>query len=396
MDFSPERDSWSADEVGRRGARRRPRNRRPPQEHTRRPGRATSFARAFWATVGVLILLVTVLVVVVHGRGPALSSMQVDVAAVTTTSDQQLRLFANQSVSHIAVSQVRVTPRAPFTVQTAGTAVIVQFAGRLRSATTYAVTISGVTSVFGSAPATFSLGFTTSHASVLLIERQPGGQDSIVRASVGTPGLAILYRAARIQAFGAVGSDLVVVTDDRRTSTIALVAHDGTTEDLLLPGTGLVHAFALDAVTGIVSFTWAPSDAPSAEPRPYTIDLQGQHTSTLATGAAARRVLQAVAAHGSGTTSAGSARVAESGRAITLSASAGSRPVALTTALAGHTFSRLSVSPNGQYVSVVTAASGASSDDYTIAPAPRSSTTVIVDVATGATIATFSGVALAW
>jgi hypothetical protein len=398
MDFSPRTDSWSADEVGLRASlvRRPPRPRRPDHPEGHRIRAAASFRRAFTVTVGVLILVCAGLVVVADSRGPTLSSTQVDTAAVTTTADQQLRLFANQSVSHIDSSQVTVTPRAPFTVETAATMVTVQFSGLLRSATPYEVSIRGVTSVFGSAATTFQTSFTTAHAQVLTLDREPGGQDRIVRASVNAAGRTIVYRAAHIQAFGAVGSDYVVVTEDRGVSSMGIVADDGTTEPLLLPGAGLVRAFALNPVTGIVSFTWTPASTPNGKPATFTLDLQGQGTAVAAPGAAGRRVLAAVTAPASRTTTRGMAQLAADDRSVALSTGAGSRPILLASALPGQRFSALRVSPNGQYVSVVSAVAGAASDGYTIDPAPVAPTTEVIDVVSGATVATFAGSSLAW
>ncbi|GAA4265911.1 hypothetical protein [Frondihabitans peucedani] len=404
MDFSPRIDSWSADEVG--AARRLRRRRgadtpdRPdgPDDAGRSPARTpTSFRRAFAVTVGVLILLCAALVVVAHGRGPTLASTQVDAASVTTTPHQQLRVFTDESVAQVRKEQVRMTPAAPLTVQTAGTVITVQFTGRLRSATRYSVELRGVTSVFGSRPATLTTAFTTARASVLTLDRAPGGgQDRIVRSRVGVPGRTVAYRAPGIQAFGALGSDLVVVRGDGHASTISIVAADGTTEDLILPGTGLVRSFALDAPTGLVAFTWTPASEPRATPRLFTIDLEGQHTSTAVTGAAARAAERLLAVRPGSLTTRGTARLAGDGSSVTLTASAGSRPVTLTRALAGQRLTALGTSPNGQYVSVVSAPADAPSDGRALDPAPRSPTTLVVDVDSGATVASFAGSSLAW
>lgn len=397
MDFSPRLDSWSADDVGRRRRTLRPglprTSRRADEPDERRP---VTFRRAFVATVTVLVLLCSVLVVAANGRGPSLSSAQVGRAAVTTTPDQQLRLFVTESVAHIRASQVTVTPRARFTVQTAGTVITLQFTDRLRSATRYGVEISGVTSVFGSRSTSITKVFTTAPATVLVLERNPAGQDRIVRASVDVPGRSVIYRASRIQAFGAIGSDLVVVTDDGATSTMSLVSAGGVKEDLLLPGPGLVRAFALNAPAGIVTFSWCPQTSPSARPRVFTIDLQGQHTSVRPAGAAARTATSALATPPTTETSRGRAELTPDGGAVRLTPRAGSRPITLVRALAAQRFSRLSASPNGQYVSVVSSAADSASDAYTITPTASAPTTLIIDVATGATVSTFAGASLAW
>ena len=56
-----------------------------------------------------------------------------------------------------------------------------------------------------------------------------------------------------------------------------------------------------------------------------------------------------------------------------------------------------SVSPNGQYLAVETASADDTTDSsYTIDPVPEGTTTTVVDVETGAVVASFTGHAAAW
>lgn len=401
--------------------------------------RQLSCARAFTVVVIVLALICTALVVVTQSRGPRLDETRVDASAVTQRTDQQARLFLNESVSTVRPSQVRITPTTPFTVSTAGTVVTVQFSRRLHSATRYSVAVDGVTSIFGSRDADVETTFTTANAEVLTLDRSAtaGGVDRIVEASVNTVGRDVVYEARGIQAFASIGTDLVVAADDGGASTLSIVARDGTREDLLLPGPGLVRSLSLDAPTGILVFGFtATGAAPDSAERLYSIDLAGVHRAEPLKGAD-RRALVATAwgmtpgapvvvtrapggtitradlglegttttvsadsvtvgerslIESPGTVRAGSdtARLATSTRSIIV----GSR--ALYTAPSSSRLSSLGVSPNGQYLTVVSAPVGARSDGATIAPAPVGATTLVLDAESGALVASFAGASLHW
>lgn len=337
-----------------------------------------SFVRTFAVTIAVLALLCAGLVAVAHSQGPRLSETIVDGRAVTLRADQQARVFLDESVATVRAEQVAVSPAARFAVTTQGTVVAVQFLHRLDYDTRYRVTIRGVTSVFGSRAATISTEFTTGRAQVLTLDRNPAGQDRIVRASVNAVGRSVVYQARRIQAYAPIGSDLVVVSDDRRTSRITVVSSDGTTEDLLLPGPGLVTGFALDAPTGVLVFRFT---ARGAATKLYTISLTGVHTSapyegsTLPADDASQGAAPSLAAD--------SRSVVVSGRTV-------------YTATKGARLSQLGSSPNGQFVTVVSAPASAASDRSTIDPAPVGATTLVVDRSSGAVVASFAGSSLRW
>ncbi|RKR74257.1 hypothetical protein [Frondihabitans australicus] len=410
----------------------------PPARRTRVTAE-TSFRRFLVGTIVVLALLCAGFVVVSQQQGPKLDQTQVDTTAVTQDPGQQARLFVATAVSHVARSQVTVTPDVPFTVQTVGTVVAVQFTDRLAYSTRYTIRVDGVTSVDGSRASTLTTHFTTASASVLALVRNPGGVDQIVRADLRSPGRPVVYRARGIQAFGQVGDDLVVVTEQAGLSTISLVARsDGTTEKLVLPGAGTVTSFAVDPPTGVVVFGWTAAGAGGTPRRPgattplYTIPLSGNHLATRLLGPGHRPVsatswfmtagapvvvarvaggdvervdlslggrasavsdpAPSVSARLNGEAGAsvvgGAARI-EGGRVVVQGRS-------LYAPIAGTRVVAVEASPNGEFAVVVTAPASSPADGYTIDPVPVSPTTLVVDARSGAVVASLSGAHLDW
>ena len=99
---------------------------------------SSDFRRSFALVVVGLVIACGVLFAVSAAQGPRLSSSQADVAAGAL---QQVRLVANQPVASVSVDQVTVTPAAPFTVDTNGKVIAVQFTRALAYGTDYTVTV---------------------------------------------------------------------------------------------------------------------------------------------------------------------------------------------------------------------------------------------------------------
>lgn len=395
-----------------------------------------AFRRAFLATVAVLVVLAGTFAAFSTAQGPKLTETQVDTAAVVQSPGQQLRLFTNQAVAHVTAAQVSVTPSTPFTVTSSGTVIALQFTDRLAYSAVYSVRISGVTSVYRSRESTLGTRFTTGPARLYTLIRSPGADDQIVRAAVQSPGRQVVYRAPRIQAFASIGTDLVVVTDDRAESQMALVAADGTLDQLPLPRAGLVTGFALDAASGTIVFSMAdtgrkaqalyttklsgtqrPVALPSPDKRAVVatswvlmtdppvvlartpagavvradLSLGGRTTLATTLSAGDREALDVASGPGAdrvmlpggGLASIDAGHLAVGGRTV-YRAPAGSRVVAL------------GASPNGQFVTLVTAAEASPPDGYTINPEPADVTTLVVDVGSGDVVASFAGSHLFW
>ncbi len=212
-------------------------------------------------------------------QGPKLQSAQIDLNGVVEHSGQQLRLFANQTVAHVATSQVTVQPMVPFSVTTTGDVIAVQFDQRLLYSTDYTVTIAGVTSVYEARPATISYRFSTAAPTMYYLHRgQP--DDQIVSTGITKAGKSVVYSATHIQSFVVFAKAIAVATiADDGTSELSLVnLSDGAVETLTLPARGQIERMHGASSSSVLGFTFT-----SAQPSAGTVNLTPQYSSTLFT-----------------------------------------------------------------------------------------------------------------
>lgn len=208
-----------------------------------------------------LLLLCVVLATLGFLQGPKLASAQVDVAAVTTQTGQQLRLFANQAIAEVDASQVSVTPEAPVSVTTSGDVVAVQFDGMLRYGTEYTVRVAGVTGVSPSGSGTLEYRFQTASPDLYYVV--PGDEsDQVMRSTLGSGDSAVVYAAAGMRSIAVVGQALGVVRDlDDGSSTLELVSlTEGIAETVPLPSPGRITDFAASTVGASVGFSLSGED----------------------------------------------------------------------------------------------------------------------------------------
>ncbi|MFT4234737.1 MAG: hypothetical protein QM607_07050 [Microbacterium sp.] len=173
-------------------------------------------------------------------QGPRVSSVQVDPAAAIRTSGSRLVFTANQSLEAVDPSQVTVTPAAPFTVDGAGRMVGVRFTVPLDDATTYTVTVDGVSSKGGGPSTTLTTSFTTPEASLYLLQRDEQGDDVIVRTTLDGDAQTV-YTAPVIDDFRATSEHLVISESTADSSKVIVTDPDGgDPQPLTLPGAGTV------------------------------------------------------------------------------------------------------------------------------------------------------------
>ncbi|MFP7760701.1 hypothetical protein [Marisediminicola sp. LYQ134] len=247
---------------------------------------ATPFGRALAFTVAGLLVVCAILVGLTLLQGPKLSEVQFDADAAVSTSDTQLRMFANQAVSEVDEQQVTITPAAEFTVVTSNDIVVVQFTDRLRFGTDYTVTVAGVTSLYQDRPSVFRHSFATAPAEIHFLDRadpsvDPEGLDRIIRASPTGSDREVVWEGRQIHDFAMFDDILAVATiAEGGSSALTLVSLvDGSTERIVLPGTGIVGEL-VSAGVGYLGFTFtsAIDDADQEfQQTLFTIDLEGSH-----------------------------------------------------------------------------------------------------------------------
>ena len=246
------------------------------------------FRRAIAVTVAVLLALVCTFIVLDYFQGPKLSSTQIDTSKVVAQTGQQLRLFADQNLATVAKSQVTVRPAAAFTVSTAGQSIAVQFTQRLNYATSYSVTVRGVTSAYQDQAQTFRYGFTTPHAELYYLDRADPASgavndDEIIRSSLRGTGRTVVYSAPHIQAFAAFPAVLAVVSlAGDGTSALTLASLDGgALERIVLPGPGTIQGLQASPAVGLLGFEFTstgPASGRTYDSTLMTVDLGGAHT----------------------------------------------------------------------------------------------------------------------
>ena len=253
-------------------------------------GAAVPFRRALAITVICLVVLVAGFAGLNYLQGPKLSSGSVDADRVVARAGQQLRLFANQSIRDVSKKHVSVSPAVPFTVNTSGAVIAVQFTDRLRYGTKYSVRVSDVANAFQPRVSTFDYSFTTSPAEIYYLDRADpaagtGQEDSIVRTGLRGNERTVVYSAPRIQQFVVFAQAVAVTTlADDGTSSLSLVGLSSKlVEHIPLPGSGAIDAMQGEADAGLLGFTFTSAGA--AVSRQFNsvlmrIDLTGAHTVT--------------------------------------------------------------------------------------------------------------------
>ena len=256
-------------------------------EHARAAG-FRPFRRALTITLIVLGVFCAVFAVLGYLQGPKLSAARVDVVAVTSAPDQQLRLFANQAVAEVDPDAVTVAPAAEFTVATNADVITVQFSDRLKNATDYTVEVRDVRSPYDDRSVTFHYAFTTTSAGFYYLDRADpltgsDDQDEIVWASATGPERVSVVRATAIQSFAVVGRVVAVATlENNLTSALTIVdPASGSTERLVLPAEGTIDLLRASESTSRIAFTFTSLGAIDGgaeyEQTLFTVDLAGDH-----------------------------------------------------------------------------------------------------------------------
>jgi hypothetical protein len=245
------------------------------------------FSRAFALTVLSLSVIAAAFLVLGVLQGPKLSTAQVDTVRVTEQAGQQLRMYANQPIDQLAAGAVTVEPAASTSVTVQGDLIVIQFDERLRYATDYTVTVTGIGAPRRPNSSTFEHRFTTAEASVLYLDRSPDGDDEILRAQIAGVGRGdLVHRATGIQLFAMVERVIVVTRDDGRGGSL-LEAVDPTTgrieslrvpdgvrvDQLIAPDSGTIVALVMSGAPG-------SGESPDARQAPTIalIDLAGDRS----------------------------------------------------------------------------------------------------------------------
>lgn len=236
-----------------------------------------SFHRTFAWTVAALVVLSGIFLALGYLQGPKLSSAQVDGDAVVESSDQTLRLFANQTIAEIDPDAVTVEPAVDATASSEGDLISVQFSQALDYNTEYTVSVEGVTAASGGPESTVSYSFTTGEPELYYLDRGKPN-DEVIRTGLTAHDRTVVFAGAGIQEFVPVG-DIVAFTTATadRTGTLMLANPDtGVSERVLLPEVGEVADLDATRSGSLLGFTISsqdPGPIPTISHTLYTVDL---------------------------------------------------------------------------------------------------------------------------
>ena len=264
----PESEKRRADETRGRETGRSPRAGEASASTARR------FGIALAAVLGVLVLIGAGLGVVSLTQGPRVTKVQVDPQHAIESSGSRVILTANQSLASIDPSQVTVEPKVPFTVDAAGRGIGVRFTVPLDDATTYTVTVSGVTGTGGGPSTDLVESFTTPPASIFLLKRDAEGKDTIFRTDLTGKAVAV-YKADKIDDFRATSTALVVGIEEDDVSKLLVMDRDGRNQrELDLPGVGYIGGIQVSERGGLVGYTYSDRDLSDTQGRASVLVTQ--------------------------------------------------------------------------------------------------------------------------
>jgi hypothetical protein len=233
-------------------------------EVTRRGRRRRAGVRRFALTLAGVLAGLVVLggagAAVSLGQGPRVSDVQVDPAAAIEASGARVILTVNQALDEIDPDQVSVTPAAPFTVDAAGRSVGVRFTVPLDDDTEYTVRVEGARAVGGGPGSALETTFRTPPAEVFLLQRDPQGDDTILRSTLDGDAVPV-HSAPAIEDFRATSTRLVVAEAADGVSSLKVMDRDGSNvADVALPGDGIVQGLQVAQRGDLVGYTYSDPD----------------------------------------------------------------------------------------------------------------------------------------
>ncbi|MGO2097308.1 MAG: hypothetical protein ACTH2J_09045 [Candidatus Microbacterium stercoravium] len=223
------------------------------------------YARAVAVVLGCFLVTGGAAAAVSLTQGPRITDVQADPAAATDTSGSRVIFTANQALGDVDADQVTIEPATDFALDAAGRTVGVRFPIALDAGTEYTVTVSGVQGIGGGPMSEFTTAFTTPPSEVLVLERDPSGDDRIVRRTVGGEDAEAVVSAGDIDDFRATSSYIVAsVIDGDAMRVIVIDRATGDQADVALPGPGTVLGLQVSERGQLYGFTFTDQDV-SAE-----------------------------------------------------------------------------------------------------------------------------------
>ncbi|MDX2376134.1 hypothetical protein M4I32_04895 [Microbacterium sp. LRZ72] len=232
-----------------RGSRRRRRER-------------SGFVRSLSVVLAVLLVAAIAGSVLSLTQGPRASTVVVDTEAIAESAGQRVVFTASQPLEQIDPAQITVEPAAPYSVETSGRHVAVQFTYALDPDTSYEVTIDDVVGTSGGPESTLSHDFTTAVPPLYVLQRSEDGDDAVFLTNLEGDRAVPVFTHGQIEDFRESRSGLVVqTTDDDGAAALTVTARDGgDPTPLSLPGAGTVSGLQAADRGGLIGYTYTDLD----------------------------------------------------------------------------------------------------------------------------------------
>ncbi|MGB4136561.1 MAG: Ig-like domain-containing protein [Microbacterium sp.] len=243
----------------------------PAPPSRRRP----RFGLGLAAVLGGLAVVCAVLGFASLAQGPRVAGVQADPRGAIESSGSRVILTANQPLAAIDPAQVTVDPAVPFTVDAAGRSIGIRFTVPLDDATTYSVTVAGVTAAGGGPQTDLGTSFETPASRLLLLHRDATGHDEILRTDVRGEKAVPVFSAEQIIDFRATSNRLVVAVQEEDVAKLLVMDHDGKhVRELPLPGIGYVRGIQVSERGGLVGYTYSDRELSESKGRASVLVTQ--------------------------------------------------------------------------------------------------------------------------
>ncbi|GAB3618248.1 hypothetical protein GCM10027416_28050 [Okibacterium endophyticum] len=167
-------------------------------------------------------------------RGPRLETVQFDPQSLVSSNEQTVVFVANQPLDDIDASQVSVEPPSTFDVTVTDNTLVLQFDTALRNNDEYSIAVEGVTGMQTRGSSTFEAEIATPDLDVLTLVKDPEGDDTITRSSLGSGESSVVFSAPRILEYVEIGTVLAVLTEDADGAS-SIVVHKPNGDDITIP-----------------------------------------------------------------------------------------------------------------------------------------------------------------
>ncbi|MBS1697514.1 MAG: hypothetical protein JST25_03830 [Actinobacteria bacterium] len=208
------------------------------------------------AVIGVVVLAVAGFGAFTLLQGPRISSVKIDGQAAIESSGARMVITASQAMAKVDPSQVTVSPRTPFTVDTSGREIGVRFTVPLDDDTQYTVTVKDATGT-DKRSGTLQATFQTPKSTIFLLQRNPDGDDTIFHTDLGGKNAVPVVQHEKIDDFRAAADHLVIATEKDGVSALHVTDRDGKNErELALPGPGFLSSLQVSERGDLVGYTF--------------------------------------------------------------------------------------------------------------------------------------------